>query len=63
MLADTIIREIADDRIHGSTELALLALEGITQVVQAATTTDVAEFQQQILMLVGTLQGGRPLLT
>ncbi len=60
MLADTLVQEIMDDRVRGSTELALRALDGIGQIVRSESVTDVEKFQKQILTLLVRLQTSRP---
>ena len=60
LLADTLVQEIMDDRVRGSTELALRALDGIGQIVRSESVTDVEKFQKQILTLLVRLQTSRP---
>ncbi len=60
MRADNLLDEISNDRIHGSTALALLAIDGIGQVAQSSEVVDLAVFQQQMQSLISSLQSCRP---
>ena len=60
MLPDALIQKIIDDRVHGSTELALMAVDGVAQVVRSAAVSDISELQEQILTLINRLQNCRP---
>jgi translation initiation factor eIF-2B subunit delta len=60
MLPGELLDEISKDRIHGSTDLALVALEGISQVARDSDAVDLADFREQILSLIASLQSCRP---
>ena len=60
MHTSKLLEEISNDRIHGSTELALLALDGIGRVAQSSDVVDAVVFQQRMQSLIVSLQSCRP---
>jgi|TARA_B100001964_G_scaffold228795_1_gene280344 translation initiation factor eIF-2B subunit delta len=57
---DKLLNDIANDRTHGSTDLALLALDGISKAANATDTVLLAVFQQRMQSLIRSLQSSRP---
>ena len=55
-----LLDEISKNHIHGSTELALVALEGNSQVARDSDVGDLADFREQILSMIVSLQSCRP---
>lgn len=60
MHPDKLLDEISNDRIHGSTDLALVALNGIGQVARASDMVNLFDFQQRMQSLIVSLQSCRP---
>lgn len=55
-----LLDDIGKDRIHGSTDLAILALDGIGKVAIASDVVDPEVFQQRMQSLIVSLQSCRP---
>lgn len=55
-----LLDQISTDRIRGSTDLALVALEGISLIARDKDAVDLADFQKQVPGLIVSLQSCRP---
>jgi translation initiation factor eIF-2B subunit delta len=60
MLPKDLVNFVKEDRTHGSTELALIAIEGIRKIVEQTKYSNHGELKQCVQSLIVDLQSSRP---
>lgn len=60
MLPKDLVNFVKDDRTHGSTELALIAIDGIRKLVEQSEYENPGELEQCVHSLIVDLQSCRP---
>ncbi len=55
-----LLESIKDDHIHGATELALIAIDGIGEIVEQNENENSVNFEQGVRSLIEDLQTCRP---
>ena len=60
MLLKELLKSIKHDHVHGATELALIAIDGVREIVQQTKNEDLIHFEQSVRSLIVDLQNCRP---
>ena len=55
-----LLESIKDDHIHGSTELAVIAIDGVREIVELQENENLIDFKQSVRSLIAELQDCRP---